>query len=241
MPLRKLSNAGNRRTSLVCGNAAASAGDADEVAAAEARAEAARVRAERLRQLAEGADQGAAPPDAGMTHKETTIHSRPRLRRPTRRDLAVTSAILVICASLTASGFVVWHHRHTVEQRQRAAEFASAARNAIVTMMSIDPGKAREEMQRFADDTTGIFKIGFLMGAEDLVKAVEQSKISTKTTVGAVAVQSMTKDSALVLVAARSQMTKPGEAKPSSRLLRAVVSIQRDGGQLKVSRVEFVP
>ncbi|MGB8390846.1 MAG: hypothetical protein WCE76_24475 [Mycobacterium sp.] len=142
---------------------------------------------------------------------------------------------------MTTSGYLVWQHHNVVEQRQRTAEFAAAARNGIMTMMSIDASKAREEMQRFADDTTGVFKIGFLMGAEDLVKAIEQSKISTKATVQAVAVQSMTKDSAVVLVAAKSEITKPGEAKPDSRSLRAVVAIQRDGGQLKISRVEFVP
>jgi Mce-associated membrane protein len=96
-------------------------------------------------------------------------------------------------------------------------------------------------MQRFADDTTGLFKAGILMGAEDAVRAVEQSKVSSKGAVQAVAVQSMTEDSAIVLVAAKTEFTKPGQAKPDSRSSRLVVSVQRDGGQLKVSRIEFVP
>jgi Mce-associated membrane protein len=54
-------------------------------------------------------------------------------------------------------------------------------------------------------------------------------------------VQSMTEDSAIVLVAAKTEFTKPGQAKPDSRSSRLVVSVQRDGGQLKVSRIEFVP
>jgi len=107
--------------------------------------------------------------------------------------------------------------------------------------MSIDPSKARDDMQRFADDTTGLFKAGILIGAEDAVKAIEQSKVSSKGAVQAVAVESMTNDSAIVLVAAKSEFTKPGEAKPESRSLRLVVSVQSDGGKLKISRVEFVP
>jgi len=107
--------------------------------------------------------------------------------------------------------------------------------------MSIDPSKARDDMQRFADDTTGLFKAGILLGGEDAVKAVEQSKVTSKGAVQAVAVESVTEDSAVVMVAAKSELTKPGDAKPQSRSLRLVVSLKRDGGQLKVSRIEFVP
>ncbi|MDR3658656.1 MAG: hypothetical protein P4L48_24320 [Mycobacterium sp.] len=154
--------------------------------------------------------------------------------------MATAAAVVVICASLAASGYLVWHHRGVVQRSQRAAEFAAAARAGVVMMMSIDPNKARDDMQRFADDTTGLFKAGILMGAEDAVKALEQSKVSSKGSVQAAAVESMTEDSATVLVAAKSEFTKPGQAKPDSRSLRLVVSVQRDGGQLKISRVEFV-
>jgi len=50
----------------------------------------------------------------------------------------------------------------------------------------------------------------------------------------------MTEVSATVLVAAKSEFTKPGQAKPDSRSSRPVVTVQRGGGQLKISRVECV-
>ncbi|OBG41313.1 hypothetical protein A5672_12625 [Mycobacterium alsense] len=214
----------------------------DGPAQAQARAEAARARADLLRRQAEAVstDRDTRVGD-GQDERETAPARRWRPRRPGRKALAVTGAVLVICASLAGSGYLVWHHRGVEQQRQRTAEFTAAARSGIVAMMSIDPARAREDLQRFADDTTGIFKASFLMGAEDLVKAIEESKISSKATVRAAAVQSMTQDSAVVLVAAKTEVTKPGDAKPDTRNLRAVVSIQRDGGQLKVSRVEFVP
>lgn len=243
MPLRKLPAEATDADGPRAG-ASTSVAEADELAQAEARAEAARARAVRLRQQAQaGSSDEPSVADAGGTDAESDSAPRRRWRphRPSRKALAIAAGIAIICSSWTASGYLVWHHRDAVAQRQREAEFAAAARNGIVLMMSIDATKAREDLQRFADDTTGVFKIGFLMGAEDLVKAVEQSKISTKATVKAVAVQSMTKDSALVLVAAKSEATKPGDAKPETRSLRAVVAIQRDSGQLKVSRVEFVP
>ncbi|MGO9929971.1 MAG: hypothetical protein ACLPLP_28720 [Mycobacterium sp.] len=233
--------------------AVSSVADADELAQAEARAEAARARAIRLRQQAEAAssDQdnrpGVEEPDgegdgrvAPAEGEAEAPSRRRRLHRPSRKALAVTVALVFVCATLAASGYLLWLHHKAVQQRQRTAEFATAARNAVVMMTSIDAGKARDDMQRFADDTTGLFKAGILMGAEDAVKAVEQSKVSSKGAVQAVAVQSMTEDSAIVLVAAKTEFTKPGQAKPDSRSSRLVVSVQRDGGQLKISRVEFV-
>lgn len=211
--------------------------EAAEVAEAEARAEAARARALRLRQQLD-----AAPGDHHGAEGAAPARSRRwRPRRPSRKAMAAVAAVGVVCASLAGSGYLVWHHRGVAQERQRSSEFAAAARNAIVTMMTIDSTKAREDLQRFVDDTTGTFKVSILMGGEDAVKAVEQSKVNSKGSVQAAAVQSMSRDSAVVLVAAKSEITKPGVAKPESRSMRIVVTVQRDAGQLKISRLEFVP
>lgn len=259
MPLRKDPadevDVDRSRLGVLSAPASTSGADADEIAQAEAHAAAARARAMRLRQQADAAanDAGDVPDgqevdvagDAGETDSAresgSALSRRWRLRRPSRKALAFAGAVVVVCTSLTASGYLQWHHRHVLQQRQRAAEFAAAARHAVLMMMSIDPDKAREQVQRFADDTTGPFKVGILMGGEDLVKAVEQSKTSSKGTVKAAAVQSMTKDSAVVLVAAKSEVTKPGQAKPESMSSRIIVTVERDKGQLKISRIDFVP
>jgi Mce-associated membrane protein len=236
----------NPRVGVHSAQTSTSVAEADELAQAEARAEAARARAIRLRQQAEAASSDPdGERDVSVVFAEGEAESaaprRRRLHRPSRKALAAAAAVVFICGTLTASGYLLSHHHNVVQQRQRTAEFATAARNAVVMMMSIDPSKARDDMQRFADDTTGLFKAGILLGAEDAVKAIEQSKVSSKGTVQAAAVDSRTEDSAVVLVAAKSEFTKPGQAKPESRSLRLVVSLQRDGGQLKVSRVEFLP
>ncbi len=265
MPLRELPaealDAGNPRVGILShlsDPASTSVAEADELSQVEARAEAARARATRLREEAEAAssDQGnrsgmeeTAETDGegdtsatfGGGEAESAPSGRRRLHRPSRKALAAAAAVVVICASLTASGYVVWHHHNVVQHQQRTAEFSTAARNAVVTMMSIDASKARDDVQRFIDNTTGQFKAIVLLGAQDLVKTVEQSKVSTTAAVQAVAVESMTKDSAVVLVAAKSELTKPDQAKPESRSWRIVVNLQRDGGQLKMSKVEFVP
>lgn len=226
----------------------------EELARAEARARAARAHATRLRAQAEAAASSDEADrsdgedkdderDVSATQGEALAESPSarRWRRPRRTTAIAAAAILVVCASLTASGLMVWYHRVAGVHRQRAAEFTDEARNAVLTLMSIDADKAREEMQRFADETTGPFKVGILMGAEDLVKAVEQSKAASKGTVKAVGLESMTTDSAIVLVAVKSEVTKPGQAKPELLSSRIIVTVERDAGQLKVSRIEFVP
>jgi Mce-associated membrane protein len=226
----------------------------DEIARAEAHAQAARARATRLRQQAEmtladrsggsGAEHDADPGEAGITlagRENESAPSRRMVRRPGRRTVAVAIAIMVSSALLTGCGFLLWMHRSAVQQKQRSAEFAAAARNAVTTMMSLDPSKAREQLQHFADDTTGMFKAGILIDADDTIEGLKQSQVSSKGVVQAAAVESMTDDSAVVLVAANAKFTKAGQAEPELRSLRLVVSVQRDGRQLKVSRIEFVP
>jgi Mce-associated membrane protein len=229
----------------------------DELARIEARAEAARARAARLRQLAEAASSDG--DQAGSVETDDAAGSAPsrrrsrlgrwrrlrvprfRLRRPNRKTLVGVAILACVCASLAASGYLAWHHRDAAQQRQRTAAFAAAARDGIITMLTINSTTARADVQRFADDTTGQFKAGVLLNAEEFVKAAEQSKAISRGSVQAVAVQSMTDDSAVVLVAAKSELTKPGEAKPESRSMRVVVDVQNEGGQLKISRVEFLP
>ncbi|ARG59651.1 hypothetical protein PJK45_05800 [Mycobacterium kansasii] len=233
------------------------------VAVAEARARAAREHARQLSHQAAalaGDPQSAGTSDDAKTESTTTddraaaarrrLRLRPRwLRRPGRTGLAAMAAAVVGCGSLGASGYLVWHHRTVAHQQQRAAEFAAAARQGAITLMSIDATKAREDVQRIIDSTTGAFKGGMLIAADDLVQSVEQSRVSTKATVQGVAVQSMTDDSAVVLVAARAEVANP-EANPgpnsgketlAPRSWRIVMTLQRDGGQLKVAKVEALP
>jgi Mce-associated membrane protein len=164
---------------------------------------------------------------------------RPR-GRPGRRTVAVGAALVLICASLGASGYMIRHHRSVMQERQRTAEFARAAQQGVVTIMSMDFTNAEEDVQRVIDNSTGQFKDEFQASAAGLTKALEQSRVTTKVTVNADAVESMTDDSAVVLVAATSEATDPKGAQRKPAKFRLGVTVSRDGGQLKISKVEFV-
>ena len=146
-------------------------------------------------------------------------------------------------ASLAGSVYIVLQHREATQRQRRAAEFAAAARQGVVTLTSIDFNNAKQNVQRILEDSTGSFKDDFLKMADDFTKVVEQLKVVSQGTVQAAAVDldTMSNDSAVVLVSSTSEVTNAAGAKQDSRRYRLVVTVTRDGGQLKISKVEFVP
>jgi Mce-associated membrane protein len=167
-----------------------------------------------------------------------------RRRRRLGRVLKVlVSAVAIACtaALITLSVLMMVSHRHQAAEEQSRAEYAAAARQSVVTLMSLDFNKAKDDVQRIIDNSTGSFKDDFNSQAEDFVKVAQDSKVITEVTVNATAVESMTKGSAVVLVSATSRVTNAAGAKQEPRSWRLSVDLQRDGGQIKMSKVEFVP
>jgi Mce-associated membrane protein len=219
----------------------------EELVRAEERAEAARARAAALRRVAD-ADSSEQPEpiqDADVADTKPAASRlrrrwRWRLRRPTRKAVGVGAAIMLICASLAASGYMVWQHRTLVQQRQRAPEFAAAAREEVATLMSIDPAHAAENVQHTIDDTTGALKSQLEATSSYMAKNAQDAQVTTKATVQDVAVESMTDNSAVVLVVAKSDTINPDKSVRPPVFWRLSVNIDRDGDRLKMSKLDFV-
>jgi Mce-associated membrane protein len=107
--------------------------------------------------------------------------------------------------------------------------------------MSLDFNNAQDDVKRIIENSTGTIKKDFEDQAEDFVKVAQSSKVITDVTVTAAAVDKMTADTATVLVAATSRVTNSAGAKQEPRAWRLSVDLQRDGGQIKMAKVEFVP
>jgi Mce-associated membrane protein len=143
-------------------------------------------------------------------------------------------------ASLGASGYMVWQHRAIAHKQKLAAEFSAAARQAVTALMSIDPDHAKEDVQRMIDASTGDQKNTLSVLSTLIVKKAEDTKVGSKVTVEGVAVESLSDNSGVVLVAAKTDPTGPDNAKPPPALFRLAVNMDRDGGQLKMSKVDFL-
>jgi Mce-associated membrane protein len=235
-----------------------------EAAEAEALAAAARARARaiQLRREAEAAEREAVPdvPDAadGTTAEDTTEATdeaepveaaevaetiEPAKRRLRPPSLAVTltaAAAVAIVGLLAASGWMAYQHHNAVKKRQDAAAYVATARQGVVNLTSLDFNKAKEGVQRVLDIATGEFKDDFQRRAADFESVVKDSKAVTEGTVAATAVESMNKDSAVILVLANERVTNIAGAKEEPRTFRFRVSVVHDGDDLKISKVEFV-
>ncbi|OCB28869.1 hypothetical protein A5675_06945 [Mycobacterium malmoense] len=178
---------------------------------------------------------------AGAESEAEPARSRRRVPLP-RWSVAWKAAVIaLICAFVGASGFMVWHHHEATERDQRVANFIAGARQGVVNMFSMDFNRAKEDVQRVIDSSTGQFRDDFQQRAKDFTTVVEQSKVVTQGTVNAAAVQSIEGDSALVLVAASSRISNAAGAKDEPRNWRLKVTVTDDGGQYKMSKLEFVP
>jgi Mce-associated membrane protein len=178
--------------------------------------------------------------------EESTIQKPVRTRRRWRlgrilKVLAAAVAIACTCALITLSVLMVLNHRHQAAEQQRRAEYAAAGRQSVVTLMSLDFNNAKADVQRIIDNSTGQFRDDFKNQADDFVKVAQDSKVITEVTVNAAGVETMTNDSAVVLVSATSRVSNAAGAKQEPRTWRLSVNLQRDGGQIKMSKVEFVP
>ena len=176
----------------------------------------------------------------GAESESTPARSR-RLRLPSLSVTWKAAAIVLICAFVGASGYMVWQRNETTERNQRTANFIAGARQGVVNMFSLDFNRSKEDVQRVIDSSTGQFRDDLQQRAKDFTTVVEQSKVVTQGTVNAAAVQSIDGNSALVLVAASSRITNAAGAKDERRSWRLKVTVTEEGGQYKMSKLEFVP
>jgi Mce-associated membrane protein len=213
----------------------------EEVLRAESRAEEARARAAELRRQAEAdsddADETESAPERSRRWRLPRV---PRIPRPSRKALGIGTATTVISASLVATGYMVWQHYALLREQRHAAEFAAAARTGVATLMSIDPDHAVQSVERTIDLTTGALKSQLQATSVYMVKNAQEAKVATTATAETAAVESMTDNSAVVLVVAKSETTNPDKSKRPTVFWRISVNIDRDGGQLKMSKLDFV-
>lgn len=166
---------------------------------------------------------------------------RPAYRLPPGHALGRTLAGVVVVAALVISGFSIWNHHRIGAEQARADEYLAAARQGVLALTSMDSGRAADDVRRVLDNSTGAFRTDFQTRSEDFTKVVEQSKVATQGEITASAVESMTDESAVVLVSAVSRITNSAGAQQEPRVWRLSVTVTRDGPALKMSKVEFVP
>jgi Mce-associated membrane protein len=208
-----------------------------EAAEAEALAAAARARARAARLRREALALGDTVEDADEpAGRRSRMASMPKASM-----FAKAAAIILILGFAGASGYLVWKQQDATRQQQRTAAFVAGAKQGVINLTSLNFDRAKEDVQRVIDSSTGEFRDQFQQRAADFTRVVQESKAITEGTVNAAAVESMGEHSAKVLVCATSRVTNKPDAKDEPRTWRLKVTMADDGGQYKMSKVEFVP
>ncbi|MCV7359711.1 hypothetical protein [Mycolicibacterium fluoranthenivorans] len=177
---------------------------------------------------------------------QSATRSRPvqpaqRRRRPKSATVLALAAILTGVALLAAGGYLLWGHRVAQREEHRRDEFTAAASQAVITLLSIDSAKAKDNVRQIIDNSTGQFRDDFQAEAEDFIKTAEASRAVTKATAQVAAVDSMTENSATVLVTAATTVSNSAGANQQPRNWRLSVDMVDEGQQIKLAKVEFIP
>ena len=172
---------------------------------------------------------------AGRRVKSATV------RRPSGRMAARVLVAVIVLVSLVAGGYSMWNHQQITAGQAREDEFLNAAREGVIALTTLDSGRATDDVKRVLDNSTGAFRTDFQTRSEDFTKVVEQSEVATQGEITAAAVESMTDESAVVLVSAVSRVTNTAGAEQEPRVWRLSVTVTREGPEPKMSKVEFVP
>ena len=222
---------GDRVTDVMAELAAA------EAAEAEARTEAvlATARAERLRN----------PETAEIVAEDSTEDSPEAASRPRRplwlRAVALAVGALLAGGLLALTWLMLSEHSRVAAQNAQDREVVEAASNAVVALLSIDHGRADADVKRVLDLSIGAFHDDFASRAEDFVKTAQDSNAVTKGSVTAAALDKVGAGTAVVLLAATSEVTNSNGARADPRPWRMSVTMSRDEDKWKMSNVEFVP
>ncbi|MGI5219959.1 hypothetical protein [Nocardia sp. CA-290969] len=163
------------------------------------------------------------------------------IRRPGRRTVGRAVVAVIVLVSLVAGGYSIWNHHQLTADQAREDEFLNAAREGVIALTTLDSGRAADDVKRVLDHSTGAFRTDFQTRSQDFTKVVEQSAVATQGEITAAAVESMTDESAVVLVSAVSRVTNSAGAQQEPRVWRLSVTVTREGSELKMSKVEFVP
>ncbi|SRX80807.1 hypothetical protein [Mycolicibacterium parafortuitum] len=193
------------------------------------------------RVLEQAEAEAAAAETAAAQARSRAAAARRRLRRGPRWQ-TVAGIVAVLCALTMAIGSVlIWSgHRDTVRDQQNRAEFAAAAKQVAVTLLSIDFTDPQTGMQRILDNAVDPFRTEFQNSSDDFVKLTADAKVSTKAVVDAAAVQSATADAATVLVAATTTVTDAEGVAEPPRTWQLRLDLRRDGDRIKMAEVDFV-
>jgi Mce-associated membrane protein len=163
-------------------------------------------------------------------------------KHPTSHARLATVFGLVTVVALAAVvgwlGFQAYQSRQAQEQRQL---FVQVGRQGALNLTTIDWQHADTDVQRILDSATGAFYDDFSKRQQPFIEVVKKAQAKSVGTINEAGLESMSGNEAQVLVAVSVNTTNLGAAQQEPRAWRMRISVQKVGGDAKISNVAFVP
>jgi Mce-associated membrane protein len=163
---------------------------------------------------------------------------------PSQAPAPTRSAVVLIVAIVAAlTGLVGWlgFRTHQSQQTQiQQNQFLQEAKQGAVNLTTIDWHHPEADVQRILDAATGQFYDDFAKRSKPFIDVVKQVHATTVGTITAAGLESQTRDTAQVLVAANVQTSDANDPNQVPRAWRMRIFVQKIDGRIKVSNVEFV-
>lgn len=166
---------------------------------------------------------------------------RRQLTGPKGRWAAAVVALFAIAALVSIATWqgLRWQESQRVE-RQRSL-LLEVGKQGALNLTTIDYAQADADAARIVDGAAGAFKDDFAKRAPAFVELVKRSHAKSEGTVTGAGIESLSGESARVLVSVSVKTTTSDAAEPQTSLWRMRIDVTKVGDDLKISNVGFVP
>lgn len=149
---------------------------------------------------------------------------------------AVAAAFVVVLAAAGYLGWQLWQERQVAQAGQEARQ---AATDYAQVLTSIDSAKVDENFDAVLDGATGEFKDMYSQSSEQLRQLLIDNKASAHGVVLESAVQSATKDKAVILLFVDQSVTNTNVPDPRIDRSRIKMTMEYVDGRWRASKVEL--
>lgn len=192
--------------------------------------------------MTEGADADSTLPDDRSTEPDETKSEAAATQRPT---IAVRLALIVsACIVVALSGLLGWFgysllQAHRAEQQQEL--FLRTGRQGALNLTTVNYAEVDADVRRILDGSIGTFHDNFQQRSQPYIDAVKRGQSKTQGAIVEAGLQSVSRDSARVLVVVTVKTSNAGVDEPHPRSYRMRIDVQKVTGGAKVSNAEFIP
>ena len=178
----------------------------------------------------DGAEDGAASDSA-----EASV-AAPRRRKPNLRVAAVAAALAVLLGLTGYLGWQDWQHKQ-LNEASESAQRAAVSYAQVLT--SIDSDNVDENFKEVLDGATGEFKDMYSQSSVELRQLLIENKATAHGIVVESAVQSASKDKAVVLLFVDQSVSNTKLPDPRIDRSRMKMTLEKVDGQWRASKVEL--